>query len=103
MNKGAKNPQKKRRVSGPAPEKGQVFYLLDIDLSKLRKARGKIELTYIAKRIGVTKQRLWNYENGISSIPGAILESLCSLYGVEIDDLIASPSKKYLDIESKIA
>lgn len=59
-----------------------------IDLEQLRQARGERSLKDVAEQIGVTRQQIWNYENGVSEPPVSILIKLADYYGLQIQDLI---------------
>lgn len=58
-----------------------------IDPQKLKAARGERGLTEVARIVGISKQQLWNYENGFSELPAATIAKLCLLYQVPIEDL----------------
>lgn len=60
---------------------------LKIDPEKLRSARGARKLTEVAESIGITKQRLWNYESGLYSPPANVIAQLCFLYQVKIEEI----------------
>lgn len=59
-----------------------------INTDNLKKARGMRSMASVAKAIGVSKQQLWNYENGKSEPPVAMLVRLSNLYGITAQDLI---------------
>lgn len=58
-----------------------------IDPAKLRHARGNRGLTESAVAVGLTKQQLWNYENGQGEAPSSAIAKLCLLYQVPIETL----------------
>ena len=65
---------------------------LEVDGTKLKTAREscedpKLSLSEAARRIGVSRQYLWNIENSLQK-PGAdVLARLCALYRVPISDV----------------
>lgn len=58
-----------------------------IDPGKLRAARGCRKLSEVARIVGVSKQNLWNYENGHNQMSAATLAKLCILYKTPIEKL----------------
>ena len=60
-----------------------------IDLEQLKKARGLRSQSEVAREVGVTRQQIWNYENGASEPPLSVLLRLANLYGVKVEKLIA--------------
>lgn len=60
---------------------------IKIDRLKLRAARGSRKMTDVARTIGISKQKLWNYENTDDKIPGETLAKLCILYRTPIEKL----------------
>lgn len=44
--------------------------------------------TFVANRIGVTRQTVANWESGVSVPAGKNLAALCKLYGVTVEELI---------------
>ena len=76
----------------PLDEKALMLYLLfmenTINTDNLKKARGLRSAASVAKALGISKQQLWNYENGKSEPPVAMLVKLSNLYGVTAQDLI---------------
>lgn len=56
----------------------------------LRDARNRMGMRQAdaARALGISRQRLWNYENGTAQMPGDLLARLCLLYDVEIRDLL---------------
>lgn len=61
---------------------------IKIDHQKLKAARGDRGLTEVARTIGISKQQLWNYENGLYEPPSATVAKLCLLYQVPIETLL---------------
>lgn len=48
---------------------------------------------YIARTLGVSKQRWCNYRNGVTDMPESILDSLCDRFALQKAELIeASPN-----------
>jgi hypothetical protein len=69
-----------------------------IDTRRLIEARGRWRRPVDVARalslsVGLTRQKLWNYENGVHDVPERTLSALCALYGVEMRDLVVSPEK----------
>ncbi len=60
---------------------------LQFDYKKLKAMRGEIPATEVAAAVGVSKQRLYNYENGIRDPSAAILLRLCVYYDARIQEL----------------
>lgn len=60
---------------------------IKIDPVKLKAARGERGLTEVARIVGISKQQLWNYENGISELPATTIAKLCLLYQTPIEKL----------------
>ena len=60
---------------------------LKIDPEKLRNARGTRKLTEVAESIGISKQRLWNYESGLYSPPADVIAQLCLLYHIKVEEI----------------
>lgn len=73
---------------------------IKIDPEKLKAARGERGLTAVASAIGISKQQLWNYENGLSEPSSSTIAKLCLLYQVSIESLLStgkkSLKKKYI-------
>ena len=67
-----------------------------IDPKRLMAARGDLSLTRAAQAVGISKQRLWNYENGLYQPPSDVVARLCVLYQVSILAL-TNQSEKILD------
>lgn len=61
---------------------------------RLKKARLDAELTQkeVAIKLGITYQAISNYERGINRVDTDTLSRLCSLYGIEITDLLRTPA-----------
>lgn len=59
-----------------------------INTDNLIKARGLRSAASVAKALDISKQQLWNYENGKSAPPVAMLIKLSNLYGVTVQDLV---------------
>lgn len=59
-----------------------------IDLEQLKKARGLRSVSEVGAVIGVSRQQIWNYENGVSEPPLSVLIKLADLYGVRVEKLI---------------
>jgi len=64
---------------------------IQFDLKKLREARGDLKLIDAARTVGISKQRLWNYENGLYDPPTDIFAKLCLLYQRPIEFFIKVP------------
>jgi transcriptional regulator with XRE-family HTH domain len=66
---------------------------IKIDPDKLVTARGEWRRQADVARkladIGLTRQKLWNYENGIHDVPESTLKALCALYGVSVKSVLA--------------
>jgi transcriptional regulator with XRE-family HTH domain len=66
----------------------------------LAKLRDKADLTYaeIHERTGITSGRMRRFENGEVSVPVPELEVMCSLFGIQVYDLVAInyPSGKWV-------
>lgn len=60
---------------------------IKIDPLKLRAARGDRKLTEVAQNVGISKQSLWNYENGHNEMPAVTVAKLCILYQIPIESL----------------
>jgi len=60
---------------------------IKIDPRKLKAARGERGLTEVARIVGISKQQLWNYENGMSELPATTIAKLCLLYQTPIEQL----------------
>lgn len=60
-----------------------------LDLEKLKKARGLRSLSSVAKEIGLTRQQIWNYENGVSEPPFSVILKLANLYGIKVRDIVS--------------
>lgn len=71
---------------------------IKIDPQKLKAARGDRGLTEVARIVGISKQQLWNYENGLSELPAATIAKLCLLYRVPIEQL-TNATKNFLGKE----
>lgn len=59
-----------------------------ISPEKLEKARGNRSRSAVAKAVGVTRQQIWHYENGVSEPPLSTLSKLLFLYDVRFEDVI---------------
>lgn len=59
-----------------------------IDLEQLKKARGLRSLNEVSKAIGLSRQQVWHYENGVSEPPISVLIKLADLYGIRVEKLI---------------
>jgi len=75
---------------------------IKIDPKKLKAARGDRGLTEVARIVGISKQQLWNYENGLSELPGTTIAKLCLLYQVPIEQL-TNAAKNFLENEYIVA
>jgi len=67
---------------------------IEFDGLKLREARGDRQLTEVARIIGISKQRLWNYENGLYDPSSDIVVRLCMLYQKPIEFFAKANSAK---------
>ncbi|MDU4882963.1 helix-turn-helix transcriptional regulator [uncultured Clostridium sp.] len=56
-------------------------------LRELRKNRG-ISSVFIAKNLGISRDRLRRIENGISELPVDFLPKMSTMYGVTSDEVI---------------
>jgi transcriptional regulator with XRE-family HTH domain len=65
---------------------------IEFDGQKLREARGDRALSEAAQAVGVTKQMLWNYENGHGDPSSAVVARLCLLYQKPIEFFIKAKS-----------
>lgn len=63
-----------------------------VDAEKLRKARGLLTLSDVGKRIGVTRQQVWCYENGRSLPSVEKMIMLLELYDVKLEKLLTPKS-----------
>jgi predicted transcriptional regulator len=59
-----------------------------INPAKLKAARGKMPRKEVAKQVGVSRQQIWHYENGVSEPPLSVLSKLLFLYKKKIEDII---------------
>lgn len=59
-----------------------------INTDNLKKARGLRSMANVAKELGISKQQLWNYENGKSEPPVSVLVRISNMYGVTAQELI---------------
>jgi transcriptional regulator with XRE-family HTH domain len=59
-----------------------------VDPERLRKARGSRSPSVVATELGITRQRLWQIENGNGVPSGDVLARMCELYGKEIKELV---------------
>jgi len=62
-----------------------------IDPVKLVKARGDRAAAQVARDTGLSRQQLWNYENGLFKPSGDTVAKLCLHYGIQIKDLLSEP------------
>jgi len=60
-----------------------------IDVAKFREARGNISQSEAARRLGVLRQTLFKYENGIASVKAEMFARICILYKKPIDFYLA--------------
>lgn len=60
---------------------------IQVDPKRLKSARGPRSGADVARQIGISRQQLWNYENGFAPIPSDVLARLCLLYKIEITNL----------------
>lgn len=63
-----------------------------IDLEQLKKARGLRSLNDVSKAVGLSRQQIWHYENGLSEPPVSVLMKLANLYGVRVEKLLSQKS-----------
>lgn len=66
---------------------------IKVDPAKLIAARGERQQVEVAKAIGISKQRLWNYEAGLYSVPGEVLARLCLLYKVSVEQIVTKAQR----------
>lgn len=65
-----------------------------IDYNKLKEARGTRRVTAVAQAIGISRQMLWNIENGKKMPSRDTLVKLCFLYDLDIKQLTRGLSHK---------
>lgn len=53
----------------------------------LRAAKNKMQQKILAEAIGITPQKLWNYESGTDLIPVDVAAKLCAVTGANFDYL----------------
>lgn len=66
------------------------YQIMDVFLgSKLKEARESLKISQVdaARKVGISRQRLFNYENGSRSMPMNIYVDLCSFYGLDHEKL----------------
>lgn len=56
-------------------------------LQEIRKAKG-IKCTQAATKLGVSRNTLWNYENGRRTPSFSMLIKIATLYGVSVADFV---------------
>ena len=56
-------------------------------MKELRRSKG-ITATFVAKKLGISRDRLSRIENGDSSLPAEFIPVLSYLYGVTPDEII---------------
>jgi transcriptional regulator with XRE-family HTH domain len=61
-----------------------------VDGQKLKKARGSRTIPSVAEALGVTRQHLWQIENGRSQPSVEVLTKLCWLYDVPLTGVTAN-------------
>lgn len=59
-----------------------------VDPAKLRQARGDKKSTDLARALDISKQRMWNYENGIRDIPESVLRQICKKCCVSVASVL---------------
>jgi transcriptional regulator with XRE-family HTH domain len=59
---------------------------LEVDGKKLQEARGDRSPGKIAARLGISRNQLWNIENGKSKPSADVLVRLCALYKRDISE-----------------
>lgn len=70
---------------------------IEFDGQKLREARGDRPMVNVARAVGISKQMLWNYENGQGDPSSDVIVRLCLLYQRPIEFFIkANSSEKFL-------
>jgi transcriptional regulator with XRE-family HTH domain len=64
-----------------------------IDAGQLVKARTEagISQSEAARRVGIARQQLWNYEHGLFAVPSHVIARLCALYKIPISTLTTEP------------
>jgi len=67
------------------------FTTVTIDQAKLAVLRGDRKQKEVAESVGITPQRLWNYESGSYRIPADVFVRLCLFYNVQVQELIKHP------------
>jgi transcriptional regulator with XRE-family HTH domain len=60
-----------------------------IDLNKLRAARGARTLAEVAAMAGISRQQLWNYENGRHKPSADVILRICIALRIPIESLAA--------------
>lgn len=55
------------------------------DFQKLREARGRRAQAHVARAVGISKQQLWNYENGLHDPSSDVVLKLCLFYKKPIE------------------
>jgi transcriptional regulator with XRE-family HTH domain len=63
---------------------------LKLDHTKLKARRGELPLTDVAKKVGVSRQQLWNYENGMCDPPVDVVARLCRLYDCSLENFTSA-------------
>lgn len=58
---------------------------IKFDFQKLREARGQRPQAHVARAVGISKQQLWNYENGLHDPSTDVLLKLCLFYKKPIE------------------
>lgn len=63
-------------------------------MKELRKNKG-ITATFVAKQLGISRDRLNRIENGAVSLPTEFIPILSNLYGVTSDEIIRRRVKEW--------
>lgn len=63
-------------------------------LQEIRKSKG-IKATQAAAKLGITRNALWNYENGKRAPSFSMLIKMAKLYGVSVADFV--DESKYIE------
>ncbi len=64
---------------------------IELDHSKLKEARGTLEISQVAKAVGKGYQLIWQIEKGTANPSAIVLLRMMILYGLKVEDVIALP------------
>lgn len=70
---------------------------------RIKRARQDAHMTQaqVAEALGLTYQAISNYERGLNNIENTILVRMCSLYGVQTDDILKDEDAETAPSENK--